>query len=126
MTKTGFLILLLLLGATKEPLDTTIPTLDVTTSATPRYEPIRFASHDAHAARAETCTGCHHTSADDVKTHPKCESCHAPLVSASPKTMLDITSAFHKQCRTCHLAIHQENRTSYPPIKCLGCHTERK
>ena len=117
---------LLLIGTAELPPAPTVPTIDITTTATPRYQPILFSSHDAHAAREGKCSGCHHTSVSDVKAPPECASCHARSATFSPQNTIDLKAAFHKQIRTCHQAIHLENRTSYPPIKCLECHTERE
>ena len=93
--------------------------VDAATSATRRYLPVSFATHDAHVERlGRDCGKCHHEdgAGGGVKLGDKqaCRNCHAH----SPVPM-------HKTCRGCHLAIVTDRPESPAPIERLGCHVER-
>lgn len=98
------------------------PVLDSITSATPRYLPVVFANHDAHAKKFNiSCKTCHHELKSENEKPTPCSSCHNKT-----DAKVDLTSAMHKSCRGCHTKHKKENKDSIAPVDCLSCHTERK
>lgn len=98
------------------------PVLDAVTAATPRYLPVIFTTHDAHAKEFSIkCQTCHHDIKSESEKPKSCSSCHN-----KPDAKVDLTNAMHKSCRGCHLKYKSEDKDSTAPIDCLGCHTERK
>lgn len=99
----------------------TVPVIDAKTAATPRYMPIEFTSHDAHAKRLDgKCGRCHHKDTTTQGKPQACGSCHA-----RPDADLKLVDAYHKQCRDCHKDSKAKKADSPAPLKCLGCHKER-
>lgn len=98
------------------------PVLDSITSATPRYLPVVFANHDAHAKQFNiSCKTCHHDIKSENEKPKACSSCHN-----KPDAKVDLKSAMHKSCRACHIEHKKENKGSTAPVNCLDCHSERK
>ena len=97
------------------------PVLDATTVATPRYLPVTFASHDAHAGELGlACRTCHHEMAADDQEPAACSACHDQSGAA-----VSLTEAMHGGCRGCHRRHRAENEGSSAPVACLECHTQR-
>lgn len=98
------------------------PVLDATTSATHRYLPVVFASHDKHAKVLKiACDRCHHDMKMALSDITACSDCHD-----KKDAPVDLTKAMHQSCRGCHLESTKINAASKAPVNCLGCHTERK
>jgi len=98
------------------------PVIDSTTSATTRYLPVKFDSHDAHTKDfGLSCTSCHHDIVSvNEKTSP-CSTCHD---KADAK--VSMKDAMHKSCVSCHREYKKKNGETSCPTGCLDCHTERK
>ncbi len=97
-----------------------VPVIDAVTRATPRYLPITWRPHDAHAGRAGgNCRKCHHDLRGDATAPRSCAACHD-----DPEAEMDLVEVYHELCRNCHRA-RQESGKRHGPLKCLGCHTER-
>jgi len=92
----------------------------------PQQPAVEF-SHRRHEARRVDCRQCHHEyrlGGRNVwqKGQPvqQCQACHGP----SPrKNRLDLKSAFHLQCRGCHLKRRQRQAPG-GPIRCQECHRQ--
>jgi hypothetical protein len=98
----------------------TVPVLDATTAATPRYKPLTWEKHFDHAkALKGNCKRCHHDLRGSNTTAGKCADCHS-----TPVDDMTLTEAWHGLCRNCHLS-DQLNGQNHGPTKCLGCHEER-
>jgi len=98
------------------------PVLDDTTSATPRYLPVVFATHDRHAKEyAIACKACHHDMQAEDSKPGSCTGCHN-----KPDASMNLTAAMHASCRGCHMKHKAGHPDSTVPVECLGCHTERK
>ena len=90
-----------------------------------RQKPVVSFYHDEHneAAGIYDCTTCHHLWEDgeklpyDDSIGMECSDCH---LSDPKQTEMDLISAYHQQCRTCHL----EEKAG--PILCGECHTGKK
>ena len=89
--------------------------IDAVTQATSRYEAMRF-NHGGHTDKLGIdCSKCHHTWERELMESPtRCVACHGY------KAEVSLLKAFHGTCRGCHL----DNRAG--PVKCLGCHSEKK
>ena len=95
-----------------------------------RKGPVRF-SHLSHIEDYEvSCDQCHHEYQDGKnvwkKGDPvkKCISCHSPLKSKGKVKKL--STAFHRNCKTCHRRALREDISEEAPFKsCYDCH-ERK
>ena len=78
--------------------------------------------HDEHNAKAKLydCSLCHHVYKDGQKVQGAmsvgqgCSDCHS--VQAGPDNSMDLLSAYHTQCLSCH----QEE--SKGPLACGECH----
>ncbi len=98
----------------------TVPILDATTSATPRYKPVTWKKHFDHAKKLKgNCRRCHHDLRGSNTTAGKCAHCHT-----APVDDMTLIEAWHGLCRDCHLD-DQLKGQKHGPIKCLGCHEER-
>ncbi len=93
--------------------------LDSVTSATTRYEPVEFTTHDKHA-EAFNCRTCHNDISNNDETPASCSSCHN-----KPGAKASLMKAMHTRCRGCHIKQKEKNKESEAPVSCLGCHTER-
>jgi len=91
----------------------------------PEKPPVWF-SHQLHEERRVNCQTCHHDfqakrnlwrRGQPVK---KCQDCHALGAKGGRP---DIKSAFHRQCKGCHLKLRQQGRKA-GPIECRDCHGE--
>ena len=102
-----------------EPTGVRAPILDAISCATPRYLPVVFSAHDAHATQLGIdCQTCHH---EAVEGEPgACSACHA-----APDATLDLTTVLHQTCRGCHREVVATNPQSTAPVQCLACHDER-
>jgi len=97
------------------------PVLDAVTTASPRYEPMKFATHEAHSRRLNArCNRCHHDMKDDKSEPGRCATCHG-----RPKAALGLVDAYHGLCRDCHRNTRANQGETGPPTDCLGCHRER-
>ncbi len=80
--------------------------------------------HDEHNAQAEVydCSVCHHVYEDGQKVEgamsvgQECSDCH--LVQAGSGNQVDLLSAYHTQCLSCH----QDKRKG--PLACGQCHVK--
>uniref|UniRef100_A0A7V4G7Y7 Class III cytochrome C domain-containing protein n=1 Tax=Desulfobacca acetoxidans TaxID=60893 RepID=A0A7V4G7Y7_9BACT len=88
--------------------------------------PVVF-SHERHPKPRLACEQCHHDyqgrrnlwrEGQPVK---KCSACHGLRPQAR---RLDLKTAFHRQCKGCHLALRRERRAG-GPVNCDGCHRRR-
>lgn len=82
--------------------------------------------HTAHADQM-TCANCHHqfdkfpmnTAEGDGAP---CSDCHQ--AAAGPDNPVSLRDAFHKQCKSCHLALN--DRGGNTPVSCGQCHVRGK
>lgn len=96
--------------------------LDAITSATPRYRPMVWKTHAAHAERvAGNCRRCHHDLRGSNVTPGRCANCHSAAVED-----MTLAEAWHGLCRDCHINRQLANKPKQGPVKCLGCHQERE
>ncbi len=96
------------------------PVLDATSSATTRYLPVRFTSHDRHAGDyGVACASCHHDLQGQAVEPQVCSSCHHAGSAVDP------AEASHRSCRGCHQQLRVEDPASVAPVACLECHQER-
>ena len=89
-----------------------------------REKPPVLFSHQLHPKSRIACEQCHH----DFKGRrnlwheglpvEKCQDCHKLVAT---REVSDIQTAFHRQCKGCHLA-RRKLRQAAGPIKCEGCH----
>jgi hypothetical protein len=88
--------------------------------------PVWF-SHAQHPKPRVACEQCHHDyqgrrnlwrEGQPVK---KCAECHD--LRPQPR-QLDLKTAFHRQCKGCHLA-RRRDRQAGGPVNCDGCHRRR-
>lgn len=99
-------------------------------------KPVTF-SHKKHSEVYENdCAECHHIYTDGANTWiegdpvSKCQECHnEPTVKdedkLSPeKQKLNLKSAFHNSCRSCHKQLKEQNSNKYEkiPTECEQCH----
>lgn len=97
-----------------------VPVLDAITQATPRYQPMVWTKHDAHAKGLKgNCKRCHHDLRGSNTTPGKCADCHN-----APVSDMTLQETFHELCRNCHSARQAANQ-KHGPVRCLGCHKER-
>ena len=121
-TKRYALMVLMFLSAWGLCFSLTAETLNmIPDNAFPRHRqpPVAF-DHDAHNAKAglDTCTTCHHVYENGVLSEESsegtpCADCHQPY--RHPEAM-NLSRAYHKQCKGCHLSQGQG------PIFCGECH----
>jgi len=96
--------------------------LDATTTATPRYLPILFTSHDKHIEKlGKNCKQCHHDIEKNEDTPNSCGDCHN-----DKSAKVDLIEASHKSCRGCHREVKAKDPNSPAPVECMGCHSEKK
>jgi len=106
-----------------ESSDSIQPVIDALSMATPRYLPVVFQSHDAHAKTYGIhCQECHHDIQSADETPDACSSCH----NQTDDDNLSLMNIMHHNCRNCHFAKKQSNPAAKAPIQCLECHQERK
>ena len=78
-----------------------------------------------HTSPTAMCAACHHNSPiADLKTPPKCASCHgieADKMAASVNKP-SLKAAYHQQCMACHDRMKIEKPAA---TDCAGCHTPR-
>lgn len=78
-----------------------------------------------HTSPTAMCAACHHNSPiADLKTPPKCASCHgieADKMAVSVNKP-SLKAAYHQQCMACHDRMKIEKPAA---TDCAGCHTPR-
>ncbi|MFP3929279.1 MAG: cytochrome c3 family protein [Desulfobacteraceae bacterium] len=91
--------------------------------------PVKF-THDAHwEFYGIFCEDCHHeyvdgenvwTEDDPVKP---CVSCHMP--GKAQGEVYKLSTAYHKNCRTCHRMMNEEGEEEVAPFACYSCHEKK-
>ena len=75
-----------------------------------------------HQGDLRLCSGCHHNSAPSLNP-PACGSCHSQRpVPPSAANRLDLKTAYHQRCMSCHDAMHVKTPAH---TDCSGCHLPR-
>jgi hypothetical protein len=92
----------------------------------PHERPLVKFTHAKHAVGIK-CITCHHNydqyfNLIDDSEGMSCHECHK--VTPSAKNRVNLTMAFHKQCKACHELAIKKHKTS-GPMMCGDCH-ERK
>ena len=78
-----------------------------------------------HTSPTAMCAACHHNSPiADLKTPPKCASCHGIEADkmATSVNKPSLKAAYHQQCMACHDRMKIEKPAA---TDCAGCHTPR-
>ena len=81
-----------------------------------RKPPVPF-SHRLHETRRVACTQCHHEYEGrrnvwrQGQPVQQCQACHSLRPEAR---RLDLKTAFHRQCKGCHLRLKQQGRPTGP------------
>jgi len=88
--------------------------------------PVKF-THDVHwEDYGLSCEDCHHdyvngenvwTEDDEAKA---CISCHKP---GKPQgKVYKLSTAYHKNCRSCHKMMNEDEEAEVAPFRCYKCH----
>ncbi len=91
--------------------------------------PVKF-THDVHwEDYGIFCEDCHHDYVDgenvwteDDPAKP-CISCHVPGKSLGG--VYKLSTAYHKNCRTCHRMMNEGEEEELAPFSCYSCHEKK-
>ncbi len=101
-------------GSLTEPPATSL--LKIPVAGSRRKPPVKF-SHRVHEARRVACTQCHHEYEGKRNVWrqgqpvQQCQACHSLRPEAR---CLDLKTAFHRQCKGCHLRLSSRDGRPAP------------